>query len=214
MKLSAKLFLGYAFIIAIVVILLCMASCSTSKKSKSTTKIDSKEVVKIDSVSVKTTDSVSVKKDNTVTTLEKSVDYEKETTVEFEPTPSGTKAADYFPIIKRKIIKEKGFKKENITIVAGLYDSSRKISTNNTNLKKETDSHLKIAASGKEKTSSGLASWVWIGALIILIIWAGGALLGLWSWLGWLWFLIGLLKRKKEEYPVRYHSDNYPNRLK
>lgn len=209
-----KLFLGYAFIIAIVVILLCMASCSTSKKSKSTTKIDSKEVVKIDSVSVKTVDSVSVKKDNTVTTVEKSVDYEKETTVEFEPTPSGTKAADYFPIIKRKIIKEKGFKKENITIVAGLYDSSRKISTNNTSLKKDTEKQVIITTTTKIKKTSGLSSWVWIGCLIILVIWAGGALLGLWSWLGWLWFLIGLFRRKKEEYPVRYHSDNYPNRLK
>jgi len=73
-------------IITLLTIIAILASCSVTKKNKSSYKesLDITTSEKIDSSNLKSTDSVSVKKDNSITTVETEDNYKRETVIEFD----------------------------------------------------------------------------------------------------------------------------------
>jgi len=203
-------------LIIVGLLMMCFASCSTSKKIKnySKTTVDSTSVVKVDSSGLKTTDSTSVKKDNTVTVKETDGDYTKETIFWFaDPLPdtaTGIKypipAGDYFAVIKpavlKKItIKETGTLKTKETISANTIDSNRVVTTEAATVKKEaaTDVKKTIVTKDKEVNRTSYWGWLWMG-IIAAAVFAVGWYFGWWLW------LIAFIRRtrKKEQYPIKY----------
>lgn len=229
MTTSTKLTAGYILflIVYLFVIIAACASCSTTKKVESSVTIEERSnvVSNSDSAVKKKVDSVVVKKDNSVTTIEKSDDYEKETVIEFDTSnnfrlynPMGVfKAdpADYFPIVAKITIREKGTKKEKTTEQKNTYDSASVktdyiiVVTTTT----EVITYKKSLVKNKQVVTSGPTFWQKFKLIIFLIIGFAVIVLGwyyrVWSRL-WLWWL-AILKRfkRKEDYDKITHNKKY-----
>jgi hypothetical protein len=193
----AVIYWAVIFAIAIVGAIL-FESCSLLKKSKSVsnTTIDSTSVVnKIEMVSEKK-DSVVVIEDKKEVAVTKEEEYEKETVIEDFAIPKPQKKdtatsqnknlgddyvyswphgdSDYFPILRRTTIREKGKKKEQFDFIedhsrldkVSGNDNSTKISNENVSVQKAE----KVKEKKVRRTS--IAWWVWllIIAAIIFII--------------------------------------------
>lgn len=185
MRSTKKLAWSILLIITIVVIL---ASCSTTSKTKSIVKtsVDSSSVTKIDSNTVKSIDSISVKKANTITNTEVEDNYTKVTVIEYDTTDFTrlsimwdsmdhlfkTPAADYFPSIKQPIkkitISETGIKKERTNIVQNKSDSTKLSKNDNIELTKTTavDLHKTETVKNKEVHRTSYWGWLWLLLLI------------------------------------------------
>lgn len=210
MKDTLKLCALYVLMILLVT---WLASCSTTKKSKSVTKttVDSSVIAKVDSAVKKYVDSVSVKKDNSVTTTEKQDDYKKVTEIEFDTAKKyPVDAADYFPPVKRIKITETGIKKEKITNVVSVSDSTRKKELSNTDLSKniKTDYVKTETVRTKNVQKKSYWGWMWIGLIIAGII----ALYIIGRYYGWWVWFIALFKKRKDDYPVKYTKYRLPKR--
>lgn len=209
-------------IITLAAIAAVLASCSTSRKTKSVFKstTDSSSVVKIDSNVNRVIDSTTVKKDNTITTTETEDNYTKETIFEFDtsfkwvdtlndqPKRSGWVVADdYFPPIKKITIRETGIKKERVKTVANKIDSTTVAKKETVDLTKSvnTETHKTTSIKNKEVKRTSYWGWLWIG-LICAAVFAVGWYFGWWPW------LIAFIRRtrNKEEYPVKYTNYQPP----